>query len=243
MSCFQTGFIYKMIVKFPEGFCVDKGQKIKEIEGLVKNYFVEESTGHDWWHSHRVRQMGVHIAKNEKADLFIVEASALLHDVGDYKFHDGDEEIGGKIIERWLIDIDIKEKQIDQILSMVTNLSYMKSLKSKGKSETTIFSIEAKVLNDADRLDAIGAVGIARTFAFGGFFKQEIHNPEILPNESMTREEYKNKKSTSINHFYEKLLKLKASMLTETGNKIAQSRHEYMKSYLNRFFDEWNGIV
>jgi uncharacterized protein len=218
---------------------MNKAQQIKKIEGLVKNYFIEESTGHDWWHSHRVRQMGLHIAKEEKADLFIVEASALLHDVGDYKFPDGDEEIGGKIIEKWLMEIDIDQKDIDRILNIVVNLSYMKSLKNNDQP----FTIEAKVLNDADRLDAIGAIGIARAFAFGGFFKREIHNPEIAPEESMTREEYKNKKSTSINHFYEKLLRLKDSMLTKSGNKIAQSRHEYMENYLNRFLDEWDGIV
>jgi len=222
---------------------MDNGQQIKEIEKLVKNYFVEESTGHDWWHSHRVRQTGLYIAKKENADLFIIEVSALLHDVGDYKFHDGDEEIGGKIIEKWLLEIDLDRKQIDRILDIVTNLSYMKSLKSKEKTENHDLTIEAKILSDADRLDAMGAVGIARTFAFGGFFKQEIHNPEISPNETMTRAEYKNKKSTSINHFYDKLLKLKETMLTGTGNEIAQSRHVYMKDYLNRFFDEWNGIV
>jgi len=220
---------------------MNKAQQIKKIEGLVKDHFLEESTGHDWWHSHRVRKMGLHIAKEEKADLFIVEAAALLHDVGDYKFHDGDEEIGGKIIEKWLLAIAINRKDIDRILNIVTNLSYMKSLKNK--SGDPALTIEAKVLHDADRLDAIGAIGIARAFAFGGFFKREIHNPEIAPEESMTCEEYKNKKSTSINHFYEKLLRLKDSMLTENGRKIAQSRHEYMKNYLERFFDEWDGIV
>ncbi len=232
-----------MIIENCESLSMDSGQQITEIEKLVKNYFFEECTGHDWWHSHRVRQTGLYIARKEKADLFIVEASALLHDVGDYKFHDGDEEIGGKIVEKWLLEIDIDQKQIDCILDIVTNLSFMKSLKSKEEPGNHVLTIEAKVLSDADRLDAMGAVGIARTFAFGGFFKQEIHNPEILPNESMTREEYKNKKSTSINHFYEKLLKLKDSMLTGTGNEIAQSRHAYMKDYLNCFFDEWNGIV
>jgi len=218
---------------------MDKAQQIKKIEALVKDYFVEESTGHDWWHSHRVRKMGLHIAKEEQADVFIVEASALLHDVGDYKFHDGDEEIGGKIIEKWLLEIAINREDIDRILNIVVNLSYMKSLKNNDQP----FTIEAKVLNDSDRLDAIGAVGIARTFAFGGFFKQEIHNPGIAPKLSMTHEEYKNKKSTSINHFYEKLLRLKDSMLTKSGSKIAQSRHEYMENYLNRFLDEWDGIV
>ncbi|MBA3013080.1 MAG: HD domain-containing protein [Desulfobacula sp.] len=214
---------------------------IKEIERLVKNHFLEESSGHDWWHSHRVRQMGLQIAKNESADLFIVEVSALLHDVGDYKFHDGDEEIGGKIINKWLINIGIPPKHIDKILEIIVNLSFMKSLKNNRTITKHSLPIEAKILNDSDRLDALGAIGIARTFAFGGFFKREIHNPIIPPNINITHEEYKKKNSTSINHFYEKLLTLKDTMLTTTGKKLAQERHEYMKTYLDRFFDEWDG--
>lgn len=221
---------------------MNREKKIKEIEGLVKDYFAEESTGHDWWHSLRVRQTGLYIARKEKADLFIVEASALLHDVGDYKFQGGDEDIGRRIIEKWLIGIAVPQKQIDLILDIVTNLSFMKSL-NRPERPGKLLTVEAKIVSDADRLDALGAIGIARTFAFGGFFRQEMHNPEILPNESMTREEYKNKKSTSINHFYEKLLKLKDTMMTRTGKELAKSRHEYMMSYLDRFYDEWNGVV
>ena len=225
-----------------EGIRMNKGQKIKEIEALVKDYFAEESTGHDWWHCHRVRQTALHIAKEEKADLFIVEAAALLHDVGDYKFHDGDEDIGGKIIEKWLLGIAVPRKQIDLILNIVTNLSFMKSLNCPERPGKRL-TVEAKIVSDADRLDALGAIGIARTFAFGGFFRQEMHNPEILPNAAITREAYKNKKSTSINHFYEKLLRLKDAMLTATGKEMAASRHAYMEAYLKRFFDEWNGRV
>lgn len=215
---------------------------ILKIEELVKNEFKDESSGHDWWHSHRVRQIGLDIGIDEGADLFIVEASALLHDVADYKFYEGDEELGSKIIKTWLVHLGVSHKQINQILNIVTNISYMKSIKNKITSMTHNLTIEAKVLNDSDRLDAMGAIGIARTFAFGGCFKREIHNPTIPPKVDITYEEYKMKHSTSVNHFYEKLLLLKDTMLTKKGKKIAQERHDFMTVYLNRFFEEWEGI-
>lgn len=230
-----------MISERSDWLIMNNSQIIIEIERLVKKYFLDECTGHDWWHSHRVRRMALYIAKTEKVDLFVVEASALLHDVGDYKFHNGDEDIGVEIIKKWLINLGTSQEYINKILNNVTNLSFMKSLKDKESIKRNDFTVEEQVLHDSDRLDAIGAIGIARVFAFGGFFKREIHNPMIPPAANMTFEEYKMNNSTSINHFFEKLLFLKDTMLTKTGQKVAQERHDYMEGYLNRFFDEWAG--
>jgi uncharacterized protein len=220
---------------------VNKKDAIGKIERKTKNYFSNESTGHDWWHSHRVRQMGLKIGRCEEADLFVVEMAALLHDVGDYKFHNGDEEIGSKVIKSWLIEAGFVDNEIKDILEVITYTSFMKSLKQGKENSKYSPSIEAKVVSDSDRLDAIGAIGIARAFAFGGAFNRKLHNPNISPRNNMNYENYKTNKSTTINHFYEKLLNLKDSMFTETGKKIAQQRHEFMERYLEQFFNEWDG--
>jgi len=229
-------------MSIPNEVIMDQKLIIKKIEKFVKEELFEDSTGHDWWHSHRVRQLGLRISEKENADIFTVEAAALLHDIGDYKFHDGDEEICGTIVEKCLKNAGVIPKKIVQIVHIVTNNSFIKSLKNNKSTMSPDLTIEEKILNDADRLDAMGAIGIARAFAFGGFFKREIHNPTIPPNIDITYEEYKEKNTTSINHFYEKLLKLKDTMLTKTGETIAQKRHEYLENYLNHFFDEWNGL-
>jgi uncharacterized protein len=217
----------------------EQKQIIAESEKFVKKYFKNESSGHDWWHSYRVCQLGKRIGKAEQGNLFIIELSALLHDVGDYKFHKGNEEKGIEIIENWLINLDLSQYYIDSILNVVSNISYMKSLRGNEKNLNN--NREFMAVSDADRLDAIGAIGIARTFAFGGLFQRAIYDPEELPKELLTQEDYKNKKTSSINHFYEKLLKLKDTLYTRTGRDIAQYRHAFMEIFLKQFFNEWNG--
>jgi len=214
---------------------------ISQTEEYVKNELFKESTGHDWYHTDRVRNLAKRIAHEEKADIFIVEVAALLHDIGDYKLYNGDEKVARHIISKWLSRFQISDQTTNLIIDIIENLSFAKSL-NKLEVEINNISLEAKIVSDADRLDALGAVGIARTFAFGGSFKRVIYDPKIKPRENLTSEEYKkNSDSTTINHFYEKLLKLKDKMYTEVGKKIAIERHSYMEQFLIRFYSEWNG--
>jgi len=214
---------------------------ILKTEEFVKKELFKEATGHDWFHTERVRNMAKTIAIAENADLFTVEISALLHDIGDHKLYNGDENKSSEIIKNWLAQFDTPNSLINQIIAIVDNLSYTKSL-GKSTSELNSVSIEAKVVCDADRLDAIGAIGIARVFAYGGFSGRVIHDPSILPREITSKEIYLNKNNaTSVNHFYEKLLNIKDKMYTEKGKIIAQERHDFMISYLDRFYSEWEG--
>lgn len=210
---------------------------VEKTKEFVKDRLMGEGTGHDWFHIERVYKNALHIAKGEKVDLLIVELAALLHDIADYKFHDGDEEIGGIVASDWLRSIGVNEQTVLKVKEIIDNMSFKGSF-SKGGIE---LSLEGKVVQDADRLDAIGAIGISRAFAYGGKFDREIYNPEIEPANYQTVEQYKNNKSTSINHFYEKLLLLKDKMNTETGKRIAEKRHAFMEMYLEEFFAEWNG--
>jgi uncharacterized protein len=215
---------------------MDKQEIIQKTAEMVKEKFQNEGSGHDWWHIYRVWQLAKSIAKKESADSFVVELGALLHDIADYKFHDGDEEIGGKVTKEWLENLGVDSINIENVVHIVNNVSF-----KGGNTENKMKSIEGFIVQDADRLDAIGAMGIARCFAYGGYKGNEIYNPEIKPNLKMTKEEYKTQKGTQINHFYEKLLLLKDRMNTETGRKFAQERHEYMENFLEEFFAEWEG--
>ena len=192
--------------------------------------------GHDWFHIERVYKNALLIAENEVCDVSIVKLAALLHDIADSKFHDGDETIGPKIAREFLESENVNEVTIQHVINIIENLSF------KGeKTEKTFSSVELDIVQDADRLDAIGAIGIARTFNYGGFKNRPLYNPNIAPNLHMSKEEYKNSEAPTINHFYEKLLLLKDKMNTETGKKIAQERHQFMTTFLSQFYAEWDG--
>ena len=178
------------------------------------------------------------IAKNEKVDLFVVQLGALLHDIADAKFYDGDESIGPKKARDFLESQKVEETVISHIENIILFISY----KSSFDHNRSFSSPELNLIQDADRLDAIGAIGIARCFNYGGFKNRSLYDPEIRPNLQMTKEEYKNSTAPSINHFYEKLLLLKDNMNTKTGKIIAQKRHSFMDEFLQQFFDEWDGL-
>ena len=194
--------------------------------------------GHDWWHVYRVWKTAKKIAEKEGADLFIVELGALLHDIADYKFHYGNESLGPKKTSQFLESLNLDEKTISHVVNIVKHISF-----KGGNEKQTFTSLELNVVQDADRLDAIGAIGIARTFNYGGFKKREIYNPKILPNLEITKEEYKTSTAPTVNHFYEKLLLLKERMNTKTGLKMANKRHEFLELYLEQFHLEWEGEI
>ena len=204
---------------------------------FVKETLKGAEGGHDWFHIERVYKNALLIAKNETVDEFIVSLGALLHDIADAKFYDGDETVGPKKASEFLESQQVEESVIIHIENIIKYISFKASL-SNGEKFT---SPELKVIQDADRLDAIGAIGIARCFNYGGFKNRVLYNPEIAPNLQMTKEEYKKSTSPTINHFYEKLLLLKDKMNTKTGQQIATDRHRYMESFLQQFYDEWNG--
>jgi uncharacterized protein len=210
---------------------------LKQTEEHIKSKFTGEGSGHDWWHIYRVRKIAVHIGTLENADLFVVQLAALLHDISDWKFNDGDFDAGPKIAREWLEKLQVDEKIISHVSEIIKGVSF----KGAGVKKTTL-TREGMVVQDADRLDAIGAIGIARTFAYGGHKHNEIFNPEIKPEWHGSFVEYKNGTGPVINHFYEKLLLLKDLMNTETARKIALERHRYMEQFLERFFREWDGI-
>lgn len=203
---------------------------------FVKEKLQNAEGGHDWFHIERVYNNALLIADSEKCDLEVVKLAALLHDIADSKFHDGDESIGPKIAREFLILQDIADDKINHIISIIENMSF-----KGGRFEAKFHSKELEIVQDADRLDAIGAIGIARAFNYGGFKNRPLYNPNIQPNLNMSKEEYKNSESPTLNHFYEKLLLLKDKMNTETGKKIAQKRHNFMVTFLSQFYAEWDG--
>jgi len=175
----------------------------------------------------------------ENANLFVVQLAALLHDIADSKFYKGDETLGPKIASEFLKEHNVDQLSREHIIKIIENVSFKNSLSNTGKSFN---SIELQIVQDADRLDAIGAIGIARAFNYGGFKNRELYNPEITPNLTMSKEEYKKSSAPTINHFYEKLLLLKEKMNTSTGKKLAEKRHDFMLSYLDQFYQEWEGL-
>ena len=190
--------------------------------------------GHDWFHTERVWRLARYISDREGADSLIVSLGALLHDIADSKFHDGDEEIGPKRAENWLLSIEAPEQVTEEVTHIVRHISF-----KGGHHDPTRESLEFKVVQDADRLDAIGAIGIARAFNYGGHKGMTLYDPEIPPNPGMSKEEYKRAKVPTLNHFYEKLLLLKDIMNTETGRNLAEERHNYLLAYLDQFKKEW----
>ncbi len=217
---------------------MDKNSIVQNTIAFVKEELKYAEGGHDWFHIERVYKNSLLISKEEDADIFVVSLGALLHDIADAKFYNGDETIGPKIASEFLKKQQVDEETITHVINIIKHISFKNSLSKNGKKFT---SNELKIVQDADRLDAIGAIGIARCFNYGGFKNRTLYNPEIPPNLNMTKEEYKNSDAPTINHFYEKLLLLKDKMNTKTGQRIATERHIYMEGFLQQFFDEWNG--
>jgi len=217
---------------------MNKPQILKNTEAFVKETLNNAEGGHDWFHIQRVWNNAKLIAKNEDDDLFIVELGALLHDIADSKFHNGDESIGPKVASNFLQKQKVETEVIDHVIKIIENVSF-----KGGNIQQNFNSIELEIVQDADRLDALGAIGIARTFNYGGFKERALYDPEIKPDLNMSKEEYKASTAPTINHFYEKLLLLKDRMNTKTGKEIAQKRHEFMELYLEQFYAEWNGKV
>ncbi len=203
---------------------------------FVKQQLENAEGGHDWFHIERVYKNALLIAEGEDCDLIVVKLGALLHDIADSKFHGGDETVGPKTARTFLESQNVKEDIILHVIAIIENISF-----KGGNFEKKFNSKELEIVQDADRLDAIGAIGIARTFNYGGFKNRPLYNPNIQPNMSMNKEEYKNSESPTLNHFYEKLLLLKDKMNTETGKKIAQKRHNFMMTFLSQFYAEWDG--
>ena len=212
---------------------------ISKTEAFVKNTLDGSEAGHDWSHIERVVRNARTIAAIEKADPFVVELAALLHDIADSKFHDGNEELGPERSERFLKSLDLPSDIVDHVVNIVRNVSFKNELDPS--KEEAFDSIELRVLKDADRLDAIGAIGVARAFHYGGFKNRALYDPSIKPLEKQSKEHYKKSKAPTINHFYEKLLLLKGKMNTETGRKMAEERHAFMESFLEHFYLEWEG--
>lgn len=204
---------------------------------FVKQTLHNVEGGHDWWHVYRVWKLSKTIALKEKRiNIKVVELGALLHDIADSKFNNGDETIGPKLASEFLQKQQVDKHIHDHVISIIQNISFKNSFES-----STFKSKELDIIQDADRLDAIGAIGIARTFNYGGFKQREIYNPNIKPEIYLTKEKYKNSKAPTINHFYEKLLTLKELMNTETGKQMATERHRFMEIFLEEFFNEWDG--
>ena len=203
---------------------------------FVKKQLENAEGGHDWFHIERVYKNALLIAREEECDLEVVKLGALLHDIADSKFHNGDETVGPKTARNFLEKENVSEETIQHVVNIIENISF-----KGGNFEKKFTSKELEIVQDADRLDAIGAIGIARCFNYGGFKNRVLFNPAIPPKMNMTKDEYKKSDSPTINHFYEKLLLLKDKMNTETGKKIALERHKYMENFLSQFYAEWEG--
>lgn len=215
---------------------MNKDQIIENTKEFVKNSLKNAEGGHDWFHVERVLNNAMLIAKDEEADKFIIALGALLHDIADYKFHNGDEQVGPRIAREFLSTQNLEQVDIGHIGNIINNISF------KGGNHIQDFnSRELAIVQDADRLDALGAIGIARTFNYGGFKGRMLYDPEIAPNLNMSKEEYKNSIAPTINHFYEKLLLLKDRMNTQTAKRIAEERTSFMEQFLEQFYAEWNG--
>jgi uncharacterized protein len=218
---------------------MNKEKIISATINFVKRELKDAEGGHDWFHIERVFKNAVLISKDEKADAFIVSLGALLHDIADPKFYNGDETVGPKIATQFLKEQEVDTLIITHVVNIIKHISFKNSFEKDAKKFS---SIELKIVQDADRLDAIGAIGIARCFNYGGFKNRTLYDPEILPNLEMTKDAYKKSTAPTINHFYEKLLLLKNQMNTTSGTKIAAQRHDFMEVYLQQFYGEWNGV-
>ncbi|MES2812240.1 MAG: HD domain-containing protein [Bacteroidota bacterium] len=203
---------------------------------FVKEKLQDAEGGHDWFHMERVYKNALLIAQGEDCDVTVVKLGALLHDIADSKFNNGDETVGPKVARDFLESQNVEERIIQHVINIIENISF-----KGGNFEKKFNSKELEIVQDADRLDALGAIGIARTFNYGGFKNRTLYNPNIQPNLNMSKEEYKKSDSPTLNHFYEKLLLLKDKMNTPTGLKIAEERHRYMENFLSQFYAEWEG--
>jgi uncharacterized protein len=216
---------------------MNNSELINKTISFVKEKLIDAEGGHDWFHIERVYKNALLIAKDTNCNLLVVQLGALLHDIADSKFHNGDESIGPKTARLFLESQKVSKEIISQVVKIIENISY-----KGGNFEKKFSSFELDIVQDADRLDAIGAIGVARAFNYGGFKNRSLYDPEIAPNSTMTKEEYKNNNAPTINHFYEKLLLLKDKMNTETGKQIATERHRFMESFLAQFYAEWEGV-
>lgn len=215
---------------------IDPAEILAQTEQYVKEKLSGEGSGHDWWHIHRVRQNAYTLCKEEVVDVFVVELAALLHDIGDHKFHNGDMSVGPQMARKWLESLQVDEAIIAHVCEIISDLSF------KGSGvPTPMRTREGMVVQDADRLDALGAIGIARTFAYGGHKNRVMYDPDIPPVDHHSLTTYQKSTAPTINHFYEKLLLLKDRMNTPAARRIAESRHAFMEQFLAQFFAEWNG--
>ncbi len=217
---------------------MEKEQIIEKTILFVKEQLVGAEGGHDWWHVYRVHQLSKELTAIEGGDLFVVELGALLHDIADAKFYKGDESIGPLRAREFLSSLSIGNNYISQVIFIIENVSY-----KGGHSALLQKTIELQIVQDADRLEALGAIGIARAFNYGGFKNRELFNPSVPPVLNMSKESYINSNGPTINHFYEKLLKLKDLMNTNEGKRRAILRHEFMELYLEQFYNEWNSKI
>jgi uncharacterized protein len=217
---------------------MDKKEIIHTVEKKVKAVLSADSSGHDWWHIARVRNNALTIGTRENADLFVVEVAALLHDIADWKLHDGDENIGPSTARTLLKELKVTPEICNHVADIIATLSF----KGEGVSDE-MKTLEGQVVQDADRLDAIGAIGIARTFAYGGYKRRAIYDPNQKPIQNQSKEEFLKANGTTINHFHEKLLLLKNRMKTPAGKALASERHHFMEEYLDRFHKEWDGVL
>jgi uncharacterized protein len=214
---------------------VENDEIIQRTIIYVRHTLKDSERGHDWSHIWRVYRQANLIAAHEPGDKLVIRLGALLHDIADSKFHEGDETLGPEKAKSFLSSLGLPQDIIDQVTTLVKDISFHSNLEQEmPKTE------ELKVVQDADRLDALGAIGIARAFHYGGFKNREIYNPDLPPLSSMTAEAYKKGEGSTLNHFYEKLLVLKDKMNTQTGKNLARSRHEFLEIFLNRFYKEWN---
>ncbi len=209
---------------------------VKKTEEHVRSLFEGEESGHDWWHIFRVERLAAAIGEREGADPFVVKLGALLHDIADWKFHGGDHEVGPRRSREWLKGLGVEPDAVARVAEIVEDISF------KGAGvKTPMRTLEGRCVQDADRLEALGAIGIGRAFAYGGHDGRAMHDPAKSPQQHATFAQYKAAKGTTVNHFFEKLLLLKDRMNTRTGRAIAERRHAFMERYLARFFAEWEG--
>ncbi|KFN12479.1 HD domain-containing protein [Bacillus pseudomycoides] len=213
-----------------------KQEKIQKTVAFVRNILETDASGHDWYHIERVHKLAISLSEKEGGDRFVIEMAALLHDVADEKLNES-EEAGMKKVSDWLEGLNVTEEENEHILHIIMNMSY------KGGHGGKVSTLEGKIVQDADRLDALGAIGIARTFAYGGAKGRLLYDPNIPPREEMIKEEYRKNDDPSLNHFYEKLLKLKDLMNTDAAKREAEIRHRYMEEFIEQFMKEWNAQI
>ena len=211
---------------------------IKQTADFVRKQLAQAEAGHDWWHILRVWNQVKLLLRHEVGDRLVCELAALLHDIADSKFHGGDETIGPRVAGEFLASIGVDARVVAHVQHIIGNLSYKASL-----GAAAFHSKELEIVQDADRLDAMGAIGIARAFHYGGYKNRELYNPGILPNPTQDKEAYKSSTAPTINHFYEKLLLLKGKMNTATARRLAEERHQFMEQYLEQFYREWGMVI